>query len=75
MDCQMPELDGYAATREIRSRERHGRQVKIVAMTAEVMEGTRELCIEAGMDDYISKPVQRDQMIEALRKWHVPREI
>jgi signal transduction histidine kinase/DNA-binding response OmpR family regulator len=75
MDCQMPELDGYAATREIRSRERRGRQVRIVAMTAEVMEGARELCIEAGMDDYVSKPVQRDQMIEALRKWHVPREI
>jgi PAS domain S-box-containing protein len=75
MDCQMPELDGYAATREIRSRERRGRQVRIVAMTAEVMEGTRKLCIEAGMDDYISKPVQRDQMIEALRKWHVRKEI
>ena len=74
MDCQMPELDGYAASREIRSRERHGRQVTIVAMTAEVMEGTRELCIEAGMDDYISKPVQRDQMIGVLRKWHVLRE-
>jgi CheY-like chemotaxis protein len=74
MDCQMPELDGYAATREIRSKERFGRQAKIVAMTAEAMEGTRKLCIEAGMDDYISKPVQRDQMIEALRKWHVRRE-
>jgi CheY-like chemotaxis protein len=74
MDCQMPALDGYAATREIRSLELHGRRVKIVAMTAEAMEGTRKLCIEAGMDDYISKPVQRDQMIEALRKWHVRRE-
>jgi CheY-like chemotaxis protein len=75
MDCQMPELDGYAATREIRSRERRGRPVRIVAMTADAMEGTRKLCLEAGMDDYISKPVQRSQMIEALRKWYVPREI
>jgi CheY-like chemotaxis protein len=44
-------------------------------MTADAMEGTRKLCLEAGMDDYISKPVQRSQMIEALRKWYVPREI
>ena len=73
MDCQMPELDGYAASREIRSRERHGRRVAIVAMTAEAMEGSRELCIAAGMDDYISKPVKRDEMCEALRKWLAPR--
>jgi CheY-like chemotaxis protein len=73
MDCQMPELDGYAASREIRSRERHGRRVAIVAMTAEAMEGSRELCIDAGMDDYISKPVKRDQVFEAVRKWLAPR--
>jgi PAS domain S-box-containing protein len=74
MDCRMPELDGYAATREIRGRERRGRRVAIVAMTAEAMEGSRELCIEAGMDDYISKPVKRDEMCEALRKWLPPEE-
>jgi signal transduction histidine kinase/DNA-binding response OmpR family regulator len=73
MDCQMPELDGYTASREIRSRERNGRRVAIVAMTAEAMEGSRELCIEAGMDDYISKPVNRDEISEALRKWLAPR--
>jgi CheY-like chemotaxis protein len=73
MDCQMPEMDGYAASREIRSREGARRHVAIVAMTAEVMAGTRELCIEAGMDDYIPKPVKCDEMIEALRKWLAPR--
>ncbi len=75
MDCQMPELDGYAACREIRSREQAGRRVAIVAMTAKAMEGSRQLCIDAGMDDYISKPVRRDEMFEALRKWLAPQRI
>jgi two-component system, sensor histidine kinase len=48
------------------------RRVTIIAMTADAMEGSREFCIAAGMDDYISKPVKRDQMSEALRKWLVP---
>jgi CheY-like chemotaxis protein len=69
----MPELDGYAASKEIRSRERSGHRVAIVAMTAEAMEGSRELCIDAGMDDYISKPVKRDEIAQALRKWLAPR--
>jgi CheY-like chemotaxis protein len=69
MDCQMPALDGYAASREIRSRQQQGRRVTIVAMTAEAMEGAREACLEAGMDDYISKPVKRDEICQALRKW------
>jgi signal transduction histidine kinase/DNA-binding response OmpR family regulator len=73
MDCQMPELDGYAASREIRRREGSSRHVAIVAMTAEAMAGTRELCVQAGMDDYISKPVRHDQMIETLRKWLCPK--
>jgi CheY-like chemotaxis protein len=72
MDCQMPEQDGYAASREIRSREGSGRRVAIVAMTAEAMEGSRELCIEAGMDDYISKPVGRVAISEIVRKWLTP---
>jgi CheY-like chemotaxis protein len=75
MDCQMPELDGYAAARKIRSREQPGRRVTIVAMTGEAMEGSREVCLEAGMDDYISKPVKRNEICEALRKWLAPTGI
>jgi signal transduction histidine kinase/DNA-binding response OmpR family regulator len=69
MDCQMPEMDGYAATAEIRKRLGPDGRVAIVAMTAEAMEGCRERCLEAGMDDYITKPVRLDDMIETLKKW------
>ncbi len=69
MDCEMPEMDGYAATAEIRKRQGSNGRVAIIAMTADAMEGARERCMAAGMDDYIAKPVRLGEMMEALKKW------
>ena len=72
MDCQMPEMDGFDTTREIRKLEikaTNQGSIPVVAMTANVMSGDRERCLEVGMDDYIGKPVQRDQLESVLGKW------
>jgi len=67
MDVQMPEMDGLEATRAIR--ERGFDTIPIAAMTAHAIEGDREMCLEAGMDDYISKPIKREVVFQVLQKW------
>jgi CheY-like chemotaxis protein len=70
MDCQMPEMDGFEATGEIRKREaQSGRRIPIVALTASAIEGDRERCLAAGMDDYLAKPFTAEQMRSALVTW------
>jgi len=68
MDCQMPDMDGYEASREIRRLESTGCHSLIVAMTADAMAGARERCLEAGMDDYISKPVRFEDLSTILNQ-------
>lgn len=71
MDCQMPEMDGLEACRHIREREqeRSNKRVPVIAMTAHAMDGDRELCIQAGMDDYLTKPVNIDKLYSVLCFW------
>ena len=71
MDCQMPELDGYAATKQIRQTERETNQpqIPIIAVTANALTGDRERCIAEGMDDYLAKPFRLRELYEVLQKW------
>ena len=67
MDCQMPMMDGFEASRQIRSLQQ--RQPVIIAVTANALVGERERCLKAGMDDYLSKPFQAEQLVAVVKKW------
>ncbi len=69
MDCHMPEMDGYQATVELRVTEGDGRRTPVIAMTAGVLAEDRERCRAAGMDDFVAKPVNLDDLDRAVSRW------
>jgi CheY-like chemotaxis protein len=69
MDCRMPRLDGFDATRAIRAQEPTGERVPIIAMTASALEGEEQRCLDAGMDDFLTKPVDPTRLFRVLHKW------
>jgi CheY-like chemotaxis protein len=69
MDCQMPELDGYEATRAIRASSASYRAIPVIAMTAAALPSDRERCLASGMSDYVSKPVQPKELARVLARW------
>jgi CheY-like chemotaxis protein len=72
MDCEMPDMDGFEATREIRRAEGSTRRTPIVAMTASVRPEDRQKCVDAGMDDFITKPVNNEVLRSTLDRWLKP---
>ena len=71
MDCHMPEMNGYEATKNIR---KNGNDIPIIAMTADAMVGTKEACLEIGMNDYISKPIDSGVLKSVLSRWFIMEE-
>jgi len=71
MDCQMPHVDGLKATQKIRELEksRDGKRVPIVALTANSMKGDRDVCLAAGMDDFLPKPFRMNELVEKIKRW------